>query len=650
MHVLLIFPPQCRPLHPALGLPLIKTELLRRGHICKVVDLNIRFYNHVLNSVTLRAILERISSKLIILEESISLNGTKLIQFARMTSAKIRANYVIENIDRTVEIFRGDDFYDLGKFLWARKIAEEAMELYSCAFGHTDIGISQYRMRYGTSAPSDILKATEDREENPFVDLLKEWTDEEIESYKPEVIGISFMLDEQFIPGFTLARQLKTSWKGLLVAGGSMITRLRKELPHEPIFSEIFDYYLPYESERHLGEFIDEQEGKFIKHPVVFTELCPDFDDLPLDKYLLPDLILPFQSGRGCSFAKCFYCSHYKTYNRYQYGDPQKAAKHLKHLSKKYNCKHFYFVDEDIVPKFGYDLSEALIQNEANIRWMVFGRLHKAWNEEIVKKIAEAGCKRLIFGLDGATDRIQKLMNKHTDLDYAGHILKICAREKIALQINIIVGYPEEEEWEARKALNFLTKNRDALLTLGSCIAMSNFVLVREAAWGKMRITPIIDEKKRFANYYAYETPNGLTMQDIPKLAHRLQLEADRMLAASWRFPILREFAFLYRDRYGDSEEIPKTTDYPIPKSETHWSFYNVRDIFEQINHAKNALPVCPMEHISDWWRIASESNLIANRSDSLFGYQIGVRFNENTFELPIIEAFIWETKEKISR
>src|SRR5690606_38234365 len=35
----------------------------------------------------------------------------------------------------------------------------------------------------------------------------------------------------------------------------------------------------------------------------------PDFDGLPLDRYLAPELALPLLTARGCYFGKCAFCN-----------------------------------------------------------------------------------------------------------------------------------------------------------------------------------------------------------------------------------------------------------------------------------------------------------------------------------------------------
>ena len=40
----------------------------------------------------------------------------------------------------------------------------------------------------------------------------------------------------------------------------------------------------------------------------------PDFDGLPLEKYFVPQLILPYLATRGCYWGRCTFCDHFQGY------------------------------------------------------------------------------------------------------------------------------------------------------------------------------------------------------------------------------------------------------------------------------------------------------------------------------------------------
>jgi anaerobic magnesium-protoporphyrin IX monomethyl ester cyclase len=637
MNILLIYPPQVRSFMPHLALPLVKQELVRRGHNCKIIDLNLKFYLHVLNKATLTDSQKKIEKDIELFKQKLDFSQEELVLFARKSSALIRSQYIIDNVDLALEIFNGQKFYDFGNYKFALKIFEEALELFSSNYGFTDIGVSRFRMRYGVSNSNELLHACEDEKENPFIKLFPNWLQSELEVFKPDAIAITFSMDEQLIPGFTLAKYLRKKWGGLMVAGGGMITRLKNELPKHAILSQIFDAYYPYANASKFCDLLDVKEKRTYRAPDKFSDLCPDFSDLPLDDYLAPVRLLPFELTIGCSYAKCFYCNHYKTYGDYRYGDASSAANHLKVLSEKYNAKHFYFVDEDLVPKFGEELSVCLKEMKVEIYWMIFGRLHKAWKKETFKKLKDGGCKRLIWGLDSVTDRIQGKMNKFTDLKYAEDLLQWSSNYGITNSLNFMVGYPTETKEEALNIIDFLQKNKSSLQNVGTAIAVSNFMLVKDAAWDKMEVLPKVKHAEDLAIYYEFDVKEGLTMEETPAFAQEIQDIGVDVLSIGKYNPALRELTLLYCSRYNSIDEIPishiegNTTGIKM-----HHLPINLESLYKKINYAMSELPFTSEQFKSNWWRIVDEKKIEDENVGNIYSYKLKTNYNEVCFQLPI--------------
>lgn len=639
MKVLLLFPPQCRPLHPYLSLAIVKAELVRRGHECRIADLNLQFYNHVLKSATIHQMATRIRDWVESHDADEQLEGAEALFYYRRATALVRSEYLIENVDEAVRVMRSHEFYDYGRFLWARKVIEEALDLYSSWYGHTDFGYSQLRMRYSTACPDEILSATADRLENPFLDIIDTWAKEEMRAFTPDVIGISIAFDEQLIPAFTLARAIRKESAVPIFAGGSMVTRLRDKIRNAQELSDLFDDYLPFESEARFGDLIDELAGREPFGNIDVRTLLPDFSDHNLNGYYLPEIVLPYLSSHGCSFGRCVYCSHYMTYDRYVYGNVATTVAHLRALHERYGCEYFHFVDEAMEARFAAELSQALCDAELDLKWMVFARAHKPWTKDVLSRAASGGCRRLIFGVDAATDRIQALMGKDTNLVNAAEILGWCSENMIAAQVNFIVGFPGETEAESRKIVAFVKANLGALKTVGVSFAVSNFAMVSEAAWETMSAEVTVDPAKPFAIYFAYRTSDGLDMQSAALLAQEIQTEVDRLTAASRRYPLLREMAFLYNARYRDKDPV-RTDNAPAASGNVTWLCHDLFGLSCRIGEARDRLPVEQEEYLSVWFRLARDGSIVSNGTGT-FGYQLETRFSSNSFELPVVESFM---------
>jgi len=136
-------------------------------------------------------------------------------------------------------------------------------------------------------------------------------------------VGISILNFQQIIPGLTLAKQLKQN--GLrVVIGGTVYTKFVESLKKAPAFFTLCDAVVVYEGETALIALMQAIEknpakpalsgvanilwfdGKNVQANEQFqaediSKLpAPDFNGLPLDSYLAPARVLPYNLGKGC--------------------------------------------------------------------------------------------------------------------------------------------------------------------------------------------------------------------------------------------------------------------------------------------------------------------------------------------------------------
>ncbi|MCP4494352.1 MAG: radical SAM protein [Gammaproteobacteria bacterium] len=610
------------------------------NHECMVEDLNLKFYRHILTPKLLISVEKELRESFAGFDSKDELKNREAILYSRQASALARIPYIIEHIEEAVSIFSEDKrFFNLRQLVWGLKIVEEALECYSSSLGFSELGISQFRTKYSTADPQAIWDSTFDKIENPFVDLLSTWVSGIIQSYQPDVIGLSIMLDEQLIPGVTLARQIREDWSGRLVVGGSMITRLKESIEDSPHIGELFDKFFFYESENDFASWLDQESciNKSIDYPD-FSEITPNFDDYSLENYFLPYPVLTYQGTRGCSFGMCRYCSHYKTYGVYDSGCPERAANVLDELSRKYGTKYFYLLDESLDPPYAKRFASELSRKAIDIRYMVFARSSRRWTKDLVQKIAQTGCRRLIIGIDGLSEKIQSLMNKHTDLNHAEKILNWCREFNIAVQVNVIVGFPGELLNDCMGSLKFLEKNKTSLTTLGSSFAFTPFYLIKEAAWDEMSMAPETRNVPEFTLCFSYEVTEGISMNDSLPLTLELMQKADKILESSKRAPLIREFAFLYNDYYQGIEDFPPSEfSVPVPSSSGLWARYDIPSLIKEINIKMLELDARPNDYISRSWRVSQEKSIVTEFSGEI-NHKILCWSSANTVEMPIVK------------
>jgi len=225
------------------------------------------------------------------------------------------------------------------------------------------------------------------------------YIDEEIEdidwTQHFDMVAMSFMT-QQASRAFVLAEKLKE--KGVyLIAGGMHPTNS----PEETI--KYFDTVFIGEGEITLPQFMrDYLQKKPLriyenKHEINMDEVpMPRYDLLKMDKYRT----IPLQISRGCPH-NCEFCASTKVYGpKYRHKSVGRVMQEIEIIQKLKPNPHIYFTDDNMLVKkdFAIELLDTL--KDKKIRWMTHTDISVADQDEILKRLFAAGCRKLVIGFE----------------------------------------------------------------------------------------------------------------------------------------------------------------------------------------------------------------------------------------------------------
>ncbi|MGZ3725088.1 MAG: B12-binding domain-containing radical SAM protein [Pseudobdellovibrio sp.] len=188
-----------------------------------------------------------------------------------------------------------------------------------------------------------------------------------------------------------------------------------------------------------------------------------DFSYFPLYSYD-KNSSLPIYSSRGC-VAKCSFCSETLFWKKFRALSPDKIVKMIEKNIYNFGINHFYFNDSLMngSHKLLEDTCDLIIERGLKIEFSGYARFDQKMKPELLRKMAEAGCKNISFGFESGSQKIIDLMNKKVFVDNYQNILKTAAEVGIESNVCIIVGFPGES-W------------RDFFKTLGKAVRMRNSI------------------------------------------------------------------------------------------------------------------------------------------------------------------------------
>jgi anaerobic magnesium-protoporphyrin IX monomethyl ester cyclase len=356
--------------------------------------------------------------------------------------------------------------------------------------------------------------------------------------------------------------------------GGNIVTRLRDELKVNERLFQYYDSAIIYEGETaflRLIEAIEKGESDFSNLPNLIyktpegiranSEVCaedmaklppPDFDGLPLEKYFVPRLILPYLATRGCYWGRCTFCDHFQGYvEGFRTKQVPQIVEEIKFLKNKYNTRYMHFTDESYPPAHFRKLSRELIAQNVDIAWTTHMRFEESLlDQEVWDDAAKSGCRYLHFGYESGNQRILRLMDKATNLDAIRTNLRLSSEAGIWNHIMGFFGFPGETEGETEDSKRFCEENKEHIHSLG----FMTFVLGRYSPVAfepeKYGVVPYKNPEWDLAMDYYFTVEKGLSINDAMEVFNKFERDHD----PKWDLrTCVREYIFLYIDYFGDN-------------------------------------------------------------------------------------------------
>jgi hypothetical protein len=534
MKILLLFPPHWVPAMPHLALPTLTAYL--RAHGVEVIqrDLNVEFFDALLTRSALDAAVAR-------LREQRTLASGPRAQAIR--AALTDGPRLAAQVERAKAVFRSPEFFDGEASLPAFLTLAQSLDLASLPFAPTALGLTNFRPPVPADSSQALLHIVDDPQRNIFLDFFRHRVLPDIVNEQPDIVGLSIPTLDQMIAGMTLGHLIKAA--GLpchVTIGGPHISMLRERLPKVSEIFRLFDSAIVFDGETallRLAEVLD-GDGDLSKVPnliyndkgvvrvtLVKTEphpnLLPDFDGLPLDRYLVPTPVLPMLSAHGCYHGKCGFCNvGYGGPGTFSQLDADLVVEHMLALHTKYGACHIFFADEAMTPRNLKVMSAQLAEAGSPVHWCGCVRFDAGLTRDLLEHMAQGGCRMLLFGLETAAERTMKRMVKGTQLPVMSRILRDSTAAGIWNHTFFFFGFPGETLEEAQETVNFVYAHQDAIHSASP----GAFLLERYSPVAcspkKYGVTVQKDPDRDLAIYFDYDVASGLDEPMADTLATRL--------------------------------------------------------------------------------------------------------------------------------
>ncbi len=391
---------------------------------------------------------------------------------------------------------------------------------------------------------------------NNFKDFYNKKADEIINK-NPNIVGIQILTPVELASALFLAYILKQKKPNIHInIGGSFFELTYKKITNlKDLFNNFFDSITIGEATQTVLDTVDYINHKksieeitnflYIKDGEVKYNGCKKYNNLnqlpfqsftgyKKEDYLLPELILPVRASlpSGCYWRKCIYCTCSDSKDPYRLMSVKRFTDEIEYLSKKYNTKYFAFWDNAFHPKYIEKVADILIKKNLKIKYTMYARLEKEFSYNLLKKLKKSGCVEIFWGLDTASNKMLKYINKGIDLCITKDIIKNSHKAGIFNYIYIILGYPTETIDDLNETFNFIKDNSSYI----DYVDIGSEVLYIEGS--------IMNNNK---SYYKNLTD---TSEEFIKTKKKIETDIKIMKKFSYQ-PIYCQWNFLYIAKYG---------------------------------------------------------------------------------------------------
>ncbi len=479
MRILLAYPPSfAMPSMPFGALGLLNACLRRRGHTTHILDINAEAFTVMSRREVLSALFEVLDRDLDRLQRIASPSAIEAdyARTLRRLSVYPR-DLLLTAQDAAESMQRPECFFDPATFLRMSSILRTTH-----AFLHAATPSLDPR---NTHFVRDLFArlAIEDTDAYSFVYVSD--TLPKVAALRPDVIAFTCPFSPQIATAMRFARDVRRILPDVrFVMGGTGISDAAGVVLPDPRFYDFIDHAIVGDGEESLPALIDalegrgrlddvpglwRREGAVVVRTTDHAEAdmnrspAPDYTGLDFSHYRLPDRTAIYTTSRGCYYGKCTFCPE-SFRQGFRMRSPENVYADIRSLVLDQGIRHIHFFDPLAPPRTLVHVAREIARESLPVRWYAEVKFERIYQSpDYLRTLRDGGCRILQFGLESGVQRILDRMHKGNRLDQIEPMLDNLRRNEIACAVTWFIGFPTEDEEDARETWRYIRRHRDAI-------------------------------------------------------------------------------------------------------------------------------------------------------------------------------------------
>jgi radical SAM superfamily enzyme YgiQ (UPF0313 family) len=273
-----------------------------------------------------------------------------------------------------------------------------------------------------------------------------------------------------YIPSMNVAKTICRKCKevnpdSIVVVGGAHPTAV----PNSMKIPEV-DYIVLGEGELAMeqlclsvinGEKIKEQEIRGIPIDEIVFPAFDLIDPKTYKRNIGGVASLPILTSRGCPFS-CAFCGlnrMHKLKPSIRFSSPSQVANDIKRIKEEFGINAINFQDDIFTMKHERLFEILKLIEPMNIVFRCHGRAGLD-NEEVYKRLAQAGCSQVSWGIESGSQEILNRMNKNVKVQDNLNVIRWAKKYGISARAFFVIGFPGETQKTIQETKDFIIESQ----------------------------------------------------------------------------------------------------------------------------------------------------------------------------------------------
>ena len=263
--------------------------------------------------------------------------------------------------------------------------------------------------------------------------------------------------------------------------------------------------YRPEASPR--KQYADEMWNRMqlYQFPAYLSWLANDANATQVGHGVRGTLVMPYVFNYNCPYS-CAFCTESLERIKLVHATVDDIIADMAGLASTYDTPYFYLFNNyfNLVNGFVEEFASRVVLHGVKLNWSDCARFNGLTYERLAL-LADSGCRKLTFGLETASTKMLKIIDKRVKLAEAERVLRWCKEIGIWADLEIITGLPHEDEDTFAETTAFLERNAEYINYFNVnryFVAPKSLMGARPEAYG-MRLRKFPDAYQRLldANY-----------------------------------------------------------------------------------------------------------------------------------------------------